>query len=125
MTAGAAVMKLMQNIAKEQEVIMCLADMLMDTYVAESMLLRVEKLSAMQQDEMTQLKTEMMRIYMYDAAERIHSAGRNALNAFAEGDEKRMMMMGLKRFTKVEDRNTIAGRRGIAEKMIAENKYCF
>lgn len=125
MTAGAAVMKLMQNIAKEQEVIMYLADMLMDTYVAESMLLRVEKLSGMQQDEMTQLKTEMMRIYMYDAAERIHSAGRNALNAFAEGDEKRMMMMGLKRFTKVEDRNTIAGRRGIAEKMIAENKYCF
>ncbi len=125
MTAGAAVQKLLQNLSKEQEIIMCLADMLIETYVAESMLLRVEKLHSIRQDELTELKTEMARTYIYDAAERIHRAGRNAINAFAEGDDHRMMLMGLKRFTKVADRNTIASRRKIAEKMIAENSYAY
>lgn len=125
MVAGAAVQKLMQTLAKEQEVIMYLADMLIETYAAESVLLRVEKLAQRQQNEMTTLKTTMARVYIYDAAERIHKAGRNAINAFADGDERRMMLMGLKRFTKVEEMNTVAARRKIAEKMIAENKYCF
>jgi len=125
MTAGAAVQKLMQNLAKEQEIIMCLADMLIETYVAESVILRVEKLTSMRDDQLTTLKTEMARTYLYDAAERIHRAGRNAINAFADGDERRMMLMGLKRFTKVADKNTIASRRLIAEQLIAENHYCY
>lgn len=125
MTAGAAVQKLMQTISKEQEVIMYIADMLIETYEAESTLLRVEKLSQRQQDELTDLKIDIARVYIYDAAERIHKAGRNAINAFAEGDERRMMLMGLKRFTKVDDINTVALRRRIADKLIAENKYCF
>lgn len=125
MTAGAAVQKLMQNIAKEQEIIMCLADMLIETYVAESVILRVEKLTSMRDDHLTSLKTEMARTYLYDAAERIHRAGRNAINAFADGDERRMMLMGLKRFTKVADKNTIAARRAIAEQLITENHYCY
>lgn len=125
MTAGAAVQKLMQSLAKEQEVIMYLADMLIETYISESVLLRVEKLSAMKQDEITELKTEMARTYLHDAAERIHRAGKNAINAFADGDERHMMLMGLKRFTKVDDMNTVAARRKIAEKMIVENGYCY
>ncbi|MNL34672.1 hypothetical protein D3C87_1566560 [compost metagenome] len=67
----------------------------------------------------------MARVYLFDAAERIYSAGRNALNSFAEGDERRMMMMGLKRFTKVDDFNTVAARRKVADKLIEANKYCF
>jgi len=125
MTAGAAVQKLMQSLSKEQEVIMYLADMLIETYVAESLLLRVAKLSAKQQNELTDLKMDIARVYIYDAAERIYHAGRNAINAFAEGDERRMMLMGLKRFTKVEEMNTVAARRRIADKLIAENRYCF
>lgn len=125
MTAGAAVQKLMQNMAKEQEVIMYLADMLIETYVAESVLLRVEKVAQEHNDELAELKAAMARVYIFDAAERIYSAGRNALNAFAEGDERRMMMMGLKRFTKVDDFNTVAARREVAEKLIEANKYCF
>ena len=125
MTAGAAVQKLMQNMAKEQEVIMYLADMLIETYVAESVLLRVEKVALEHKDEQAALKADMARVYLYDAAERIFSAGRNALNSFAEGDERRMMLMGLKRFTKVEDFNTVAARRKVAEQLIEANKYCF
>lgn len=125
MTAGAAVQKLMQHMAKEQEVIMYLADMLIETYVAESVLLRVEKVALEHKDEQAGLKADMARVYLYDAAERIFSAGRNALNSFAEGDERRMMLMGLKRFTKVEEFNTVAARRKVAEQLIEANKYCF
>lgn len=125
MTAGAAVQKLMQNMSKEQEVIMYLADMLIETYVAESVLLRVEKVALEHNDEQAALKADMARVYLFDAAERIYSAGRNALNSFAEGDERRMMMMGLKRFTKVDDFNTVAARRKVADKLIEANKYCF
>ncbi|MNU28474.1 putative acyl-CoA dehydrogenase [compost metagenome] len=125
MTAGAAVQKLMQNMSKEQEVIMYLADMLIETYVAESVLLRVEKVALEHNDEQAELKADIARVYLFDAAERIYSAGRNALNSFAEGDERRMMMMGLKRFTKVDDFNTVAARRKVADKLIEANKYCF
>lgn len=125
MTAGAAVQKLMQQLGKEQEVIMYLADMLIELYASESVLLRVEKLVGLKGEGAAKTKIDMAKVYIYDAAERIHIAGRNALNAFADGDEKRMMMMGLKRFTKTEDFNTIAARREIAEELIAANKYCY
>jgi alkylation response protein AidB-like acyl-CoA dehydrogenase len=125
MTAGAAVQKLMQQLSKEQEVIMYLADMLIELYVSESVLLRVEKLTALKGEAAAKEKIEMAKVYIYDAAQRIHTAGRNALNSFAEGDEKRMMMMGLKRFTKTDDINTTEARRNIAARLIEENKYCY
>ncbi len=125
MTAGGAVQKLMMNLAKEQEVLMCLADMLIELYVSESLQLRVEKLVAERSEEACKLQLDMMRTYITDAADKINKAGKVALNSFAEGDERRMMLMGLKRWTKVEDINTIATRRNIAAKLIEENKYCF
>ncbi len=125
MTAGGAVQKLMQQLGKEQEVIMYLADMLIELYVSESVLLRVEKLAARIGEAEAKDKIDMARVYIFDAAQRIHTAGRNALNAFADGDEKRMMMMGLKRFTKTEDFNTTEARRNIAARLIEANKYCF
>jgi len=60
---------------------------------------------------------------MYDAADRIHKHGRDAINAFADGDEQRMMLLGLKRFTKVEAFNSKEARRRIAAKLEADNKY--
>lgn len=125
MTAGAAVQKFMQSLGKEQEVIMYLADMLMELYVSESVLLRAEKLAAHPGADAVQEKAAMAKTYIFDAAIRIHTAGRNALNAFAEGDELRMMLMGLKRFTKTEDMNTVEARRIIAAKLIEANKYCY
>ncbi|QKJ29514.1 acyl-CoA dehydrogenase family protein [Mucilaginibacter mali] len=125
MVAGAAVQKLMMQLAKEQEVLMNLADMLIELYVAESLQLRVEKLVGMRGEEACALQLDMMRVFINDAAEKIMHSGKEALNSFAEGDERRMMMMGLRRFTKTEDVNTTAARRNIAAKVIEENKYCF
>jgi hypothetical protein len=68
---------------------------------------------------------DMMRTYLYDAADKVNKSGKDAINSFSDGDEQRMILMGLKRFTKAEPLNTKDTRRRIADKMIAENKYCF
>lgn len=125
MAAGAAVQKLMVKIENEQEVLMNLADMAIETFNAESVLLRVMKMTDQQGDAATQLYQDMMRVYLYDAADRVNKSGKDAINAFADGDEQRMILMGLKRFTKAEPFNTKDARRRIADKMITEGKYCF
>lgn len=125
MVAGAAVQKLMMQLDKEQEILINLADMLIQLYISESLQLRVEQFVGQRGEEAGKDQLDIMRVFIYDAAERINKAGKNALNAFAEGDEKRMMMMGLKRFTKVEEINTTAMRRNIAASLIAANKYCY
>jgi alkylation response protein AidB-like acyl-CoA dehydrogenase len=125
MVAGAAVQKLMQQLSKEQEVLMNIADIIIDTYVAESMLLRVEKLVGTRGEVACAAQLDMVRVFINDAADRINLAGKDAINSFAEGDEQRMMLMGLKRFTKTAPLNTKEARRRIADKLIEENKYCF
>ncbi len=125
MTAGAAVQKYMMTLAKEQEILMRIADMAIDTYMSESILLRVQKLVSIKGEEACALEIDMARVYLNDSLDRINVNGRNAINAMAEGDEQRMMLMGLKRFTKMAPVNTIECRRRIAKKLIEENKYCF
>jgi alkylation response protein AidB-like acyl-CoA dehydrogenase len=123
MISGAAVQKLMMELNKEQEVLMSVADMIMQTYVAESVLLRVEKLTTMRGNDATQLQQEIMKCYIFDASEIIAHQGKEALLSFAEGDELRMMLMGLRRFTKVEPFNVKNSRRAIAQKVIEDNAY--
>jgi alkylation response protein AidB-like acyl-CoA dehydrogenase len=125
MTAGAAVQKLMMKIESEQEVLMNLADMAIETFNAESVLLRVMKMTEAQGESAVALHQDMMRTYLYDAADRVNKAGKDAINSFASGDEQRMILMGLKRFTKAEPFNTRDARRRIADKMIDAGKYCF
>jgi len=125
LTAGAAVQKLMMKIDSEQEVLMNIADMAIETFNAESALLRVMKLTDQHGEASQQLHLDILRTYLYDAADKINKSGKDAINAFAEGDEQRMILMGLKRFTKSESFNSKAARRRIADKMISEGKYCF
>ena len=125
MVAGAAVQKLMMNLDKEQEVLMNIADMAIYTFTAESALLRIIKLTELYGSNAVSVQKDMMNTYLYDAADSINKAGKDALNAFADGDELRMMHIGLKRFTKTEPFNTKASRRRIADKMIEERGYCF
>ncbi len=125
MVAGAAAQKLMMELAKEQEVLMHIADMLTETYVAESLVLRVQKLESMKGVEAVALQRHMAEVYVYDASEKIGRCGREALMSFGEGDELRMMMMGLKRFTKIQPFNVKNARRAIAQNIIDENKYTF
>jgi len=125
LVAGAAVQKLMMNLEKEQEVLMNIADMAICTFTAESALLRVMKLADLHGEKSISLQKDIVNTYIYDAADNINKAGKDALNAFADGDELRMLHIGLKRFTKTEPFNTKAARRRIADKMIEENRYCF
>lgn len=121
MTAGAAAQKLMMNLQNEQEILMNIADMAILTYHAESALLRVMKLAERGDDY--SLQADMMRCYLNDAVDSVNKFGKEAINAFAEGDEQRMMLLGIKRFTKFAPFNAKDARRRIADKMISENKY--
>lgn len=123
MVAGAAVQKLMMQLDKEQEILMNIADMSIEVFHAESALLRVMKLANTKGEAAIGIQTDIMRTYLYDAADRINKAGKDALNSFADGDELRMMHIGLKRFTKVEPYNTKNARRRIADQLIADNGY--
>jgi alkylation response protein AidB-like acyl-CoA dehydrogenase len=125
MTAGAAVQKLMMKIEKEQEVLMNIADMAIETFNAESVLLRVMKITDKQGEANCQQYLDIMRTFLYDAADKVSKSGKDAINSFAEGDDQRMILMGLKRFTKADPFNTKEARRRIADKMIAENKYSY
>lgn len=125
MTAGAAVQKYMQNLEKEQEILMNVADMLIEVYAAESVLLRVEKLVGIKGEEAVALQIDIAKTYLSDALERINLSGKHAITAFNDGDTLRIMLMGLKRFTKYEPINTIAARRRVADKLIEENQYAF
>jgi alkylation response protein AidB-like acyl-CoA dehydrogenase len=125
LVAGAAVQKLMTSLNKEQEVIMNIADMVIETYIAESTLLRTEKLVSMRGEKACEIQIQMMRCYVNSACDNIWVSSKEAVNSFAEGDELRMMLMGLKRFTKQEPFNAKAARQLIAQKLIEENKYCF
>jgi alkylation response protein AidB-like acyl-CoA dehydrogenase len=124
-TAGAAVQKLMMKIESEQEVLMNIADMAIETFNAESVLLRVMKMVDKQGEAASEHQLSIMRTYLYDAADKVNKSGKDAINAFADGDEQRMILMGLKRFTKAEPFNSKAARRAIADKMISKGKYCF
>ena len=125
MVAGAAVQKLMMHIDKEQEVLMHIADMAIDTFHAESCLLRLMKLTEKNGEENVSVLKDIVDSFIYDAADRINKKGKDALNAFADGDELRIMHIGLKRFTKVQPYNSKAAKRRIADKMIADKQYAF
>lgn len=125
MVSGAAVQKFMMKLSDEQEILMNLADMLIEGYVAESVLLRVEKMIGQRGEKACEIEKEMAMIYLHHAVEKATSAGRSAITSFAEGDEQRLMLMGLKRFTKVEPYNLKEARRKVANHIIAKGEYPF
>lgn len=125
MVAGKAVQKYAMEIEDEQELLMNAADMIIEVYAAESAILRAQKLAARNGEEAAKHQINMAKLYLHDAAENIGRNGREAIYSFAEGDEQRMMLMGLKRFTKAANPvNVKELRRAIAAKVIEENKYC-
>jgi alkylation response protein AidB-like acyl-CoA dehydrogenase len=117
MVAGAAVQKLMMKIESEQEILMNIGDMAIETFHAESGLLRAMKLVEQKGEANCGFELDVARTYLYDAADKINKSGKDAINAFAAGDEQRMMLLGLKRFTKVAPFNTKDARRRIAARL--------
>lgn len=125
MIAGAAVQKLMMTLSKEQEILMNIADIIGLAYVAESTILRVEKLVALRGEAAVAGQIDMMKIYLQEAVDSVSLAGKEALNSFAEGDELNMMLMGLRRFTKTAPFNIKDARQRVAKQLIEANKYCY
>jgi hypothetical protein len=125
MTAGAAVQTLMMKLEKEQEILMNLADMAIEVFHAESTLLRVMKLVELRGEAAVAGQLDILRTYLYDAADRVNKCGKDAINGFAEGEEARMILLGLKRFTKADPFNAKSARRRIADQLLEQGHYCF
>ena len=125
MIAGAAVQKLMASLKDEQEILMNLADMLMYGYAAESALLRTQKLIGIRGAEACESEILAAKLYLHHTVAECQNAGREAVYAFAEGDEQRMMLMGLKRFTKIDPMNLKEARRKVADYALSKGRYPF
>lgn len=123
MVAGAAVQKLMMKLSDEQEILMNIADMAILTFNTESALLRILKMSEKDGEAAASLQTDILRCYLNDAVDKVNKAGKDAINSFATGDEQRMLLLGLKRFSKSAPFNSKDARRRIADRLIAEKKY--
>ncbi|WNB17642.1 acyl-CoA dehydrogenase family protein [Marivirga arenosa] len=125
MISGAAVQKYMQKLSHEQEILMNLADMLIEVYTAESALLRTEKLIGIKGEKACEQQINMTKLYLHRAVEVANRAGKEAIFAFAEGDEQRMMLLGLKRFSKIEPMNLKEVRRSVADHVLEKQAYEF
>ncbi|HEX2617835.1 MAG TPA: acyl-CoA dehydrogenase family protein, partial [Flavobacteriales bacterium] len=125
MAAGGAAQKLGLAMGDEQETVMHIADMVIDTYLAESVLLRTLKLASLKGEAASDGQIAMARLFIHDAADRIAKNAKEAVNGFSDGDEQRAMLMGAKRFTKSQPVNTTALRRSIAKAMIDAGKNPF
>ena len=123
LVAGAGVQKLMQKLKDEQEILMNVADMLIDVYAMESLLIRIRKIYENKGEEASGLYIDVLKVFFNDAIARLNFNGKEALQSFAEGDELRMMLMGLKRFTKYAPVNTKNARRRIAESILEAGHY--
>ena len=126
MVAGSAVQKFGPDLDQHQQLLMAAANILIEIYMAESTLLRTEKNAKRFGEEAQKTQIAMAKLYLYSAVDIVTKNGKEGIVSFAEGDEQRMMLMGLKRFTKYANHpNVVALRNTIAEKVTSENKYCF
>ncbi|NNC49234.1 MAG: acyl-CoA dehydrogenase [Flaviramulus sp.] len=126
MVAGGAVQKFGPKLEDHQQLLIAAADILIEIYMAESAILRTEKNAKRFGEEAQSAQIAMAKLYLYHAVDIVEEKGKESIISFAEGDEQRMMLMGLKRFTKYVNYPDIVDLRiEIAEKVKAENKYCF
>jgi alkylation response protein AidB-like acyl-CoA dehydrogenase len=126
MVAGSAVQKFGMDLDSHQQLLMAAADMLIEIYMAESTLLRTEKLAKKEGESKVEEQIAMAKLYLYKAVDIVALRGKESIISFAESDEQRMMLMGLRRFTKYTNMPNIVGlRETITSKLVAENSYCF
>lgn len=123
MVAGKAAQNFGPKLEEEQEIMMNAADMMIEIYAAESAILRAEKLAGMNGEVSAKMQINAARVYLYEAVEKVNKAGKDAIASFTTGDEQKVMLMGLKRFTKMNPVNIKQLRREIADQMISKNQY--
>ncbi|EKT3965076.1 acyl-CoA dehydrogenase family protein [Flavobacterium psychrophilum] len=126
MVAGGAVQKYGPDLDAHQQLLMAASDILIEIYMAESTILRTEKLAKTNGADKVKEQIAMAQLYLYQAVDIITQKGKESIISFAEGDEQRMMLMGLRRFTKYTNMPNVVGlRETITTKLVAENAYCF
>lgn len=126
MVAGGAVQKYGPDLDAHQQLLMAASDILIEIYMAESTILRTEKLAKKEGESKVQEQIAMAKLYLYKAVDIVTQKGKESVISFAEGDEQRMMLMGLRRFTKYTNMPNVVGlRETITTKLVAENQYCF
>ena len=126
MVAGGAVQKYGPDLEEHQQLLMAAADMLIEIYMAESTILRTEKIAKNNGEDKVQEQIAMAKLYLYKAVDIINLKGKESIISFAEGDEQRMMLMGLRRFTKYTTMpNIVALREVITSKLVDKSEYCF
>jgi hypothetical protein len=125
MTLGTAAQKYMMKLGDQQEVLMGIADIIINTYAMECAILRTQKLVAAQGEAAVARYIDMTRVFCNDAVERIEAHAKNTLAAMAEGDELRTLLAALRRFTKLTPMNTVVARQRIAYVIIAANRYAY
>ncbi|MEP6569759.1 MAG: acyl-CoA dehydrogenase family protein [Acidobacteriota bacterium] len=125
MVLGTAAQKYMMTLGDQQEILIGIADIIMDAYGMESAILRTQKLAASQGEAAAARYVDMTRVFCNDAVERIEARAKNTLAGMSEGDELRTLLAALRRFTKLTPVNTIVARQRIADVMIAANKYVY
>ncbi|PKV50476.1 alkylation response protein AidB-like acyl-CoA dehydrogenase [Aquimarina sp. MAR_2010_214] len=124
MVAGAAVQKFGPQLEEHQQLLLAASDILIEIYMAESAILRTEKNAKRFGEDAQETQIAMSQLYLYNAVDIIIRKGKEGIVSFAEGDEQRMMLMGLKRFTKYANQpNVVALRTKIADKIAKENGY--
>jgi alkylation response protein AidB-like acyl-CoA dehydrogenase len=125
MTLGTAAQKYMMTLGDQQEILIGIADVIMDAYAMESAILRAQKLAAAEGEAAAARYVDMTRVFCNDAVERIEARAKNTLAGMAEGDELRTLLAALRRFTKLTPVNTIAARQRIADVMIEAIQFVF
>lgn len=126
MVAGSAVQKFGPQLEEHQQLLLAASDILIEVYMAESGILRAEKNAKRFGVDTQKEQIAMAKLYLYHAVDTVNTKAKEGIASFAEGDEQRMMLMGLKRYTKYTNLpNIVALRNTIAEKLTSENKYCF
>ena len=125
MTLGTAAQKYMMKLGDQQEVLMGIADIIIDTYAMECAILRAQKMVAAQGEAAAERYIDMTRVFCNDAVERVEARAKNTLAAMAEGDELRTLLAALRRFTKLTPMNTVVARQRIADVMITANRYAY
>jgi hypothetical protein len=125
MTLGTAAQKYMMKLGDQQEILMGVADIIMDTYAMETAILRALKLAAKQGESAAARYLDITRVFCSDAMQRIETRAKSTLAGMAEGDELRTLLAALRRFTKLQPMNTIAARQRIANDLIAANRWIY
>jgi alkylation response protein AidB-like acyl-CoA dehydrogenase len=125
MLLGTAAQKYMMALAEQQEILLGIADVIIETYAMESAILRSRKIAAAEGEAAAARYIDMTRVFCNDSVERVEGIAKNTLAGMAEGDELRTLLAALRRFTKWTPINTIAARQRIANVMVAANKWTY